>query len=105
MNLAFLRIIVKVKLRAKFYLHSFEWFCLQISKEAKYFSSFAQDVVIKDLHLLLYPFLNSKKKKKEENSHIAIGRVISSHMGPMGIETPCTYTLNIYIWFVNTFYR
>ena len=36
-NLAFLGIIAKVHLPAKFYLHSFEWFCLQISSDAKYF--------------------------------------------------------------------
>ena len=34
-NLAFLGIIVK--LPAKFSLHSFEWFCLQISSDTKYF--------------------------------------------------------------------
>ena len=36
-NLAFMRIIVKVKLSVKFCLHGFEWFCLQISSDAKYF--------------------------------------------------------------------
>ena len=36
-NLAFLGIIVEVKLPAKFYLHSFEWFCLQINKWCKIF--------------------------------------------------------------------
>ena len=35
-NLAFMGIIVKVKLAAKFCLHSFKWFCYQIS-DAKYF--------------------------------------------------------------------
>ena len=38
-NLAFLGIIVKLKLPAKFCLHSFEWFCLKKSSDAKYFSS------------------------------------------------------------------
>ena len=38
-NLAFLGIIVKIKLPAKFCLHSFEWFCLQISSDARYFFS------------------------------------------------------------------
>ena len=36
-NLAFLGIIVKVKLPAKFCMHSFEWFCLQIDCDTKYF--------------------------------------------------------------------
>ena len=36
-NLAFLRIIVNVKLPAKFRLHSFEWFCLQIINDENYF--------------------------------------------------------------------
>ena len=36
-NLAFLVIIVKVKLVAKFCWQRFKWFCLQISSDAKYF--------------------------------------------------------------------
>ena len=36
-NLVFLGIILKVKLLAKFWLYSFEWFCLQIRSDAKYF--------------------------------------------------------------------
>ena len=36
--LAFREIIVKVRLPAKIFLHSFEWFCLQVT-DAKYFSS------------------------------------------------------------------
>ena len=32
----FLRIIVKVKLPAKFCLHSFQWFCVYISSDTKY---------------------------------------------------------------------
>ena len=38
MKLAFLGI--KVKLPAKFCLHSFEWFCLQISSDTKYYFLF-----------------------------------------------------------------
>ena len=30
------------------FLDSFEWFCLQISSDAKYFSSLVQDIVIED---------------------------------------------------------
>ena len=39
-NMAFLGINVKVKLTAKFRLHSFEWFCLWIS-DAEYLSCLA----------------------------------------------------------------
>ena len=45
-NLAFLGKIVKVPV--KFCLHNFEWFCLQISTETKYFSSLVQSIVIGD---------------------------------------------------------
>ena len=38
MNFTFLGITVNVKLPVKFCLHSFEWFCLQISSDAKYVS-------------------------------------------------------------------
>ena len=37
-NLSFLGIIVKVKHPTKFCWHSFEWFCLQISSDANFFS-------------------------------------------------------------------
>ena len=47
-NLPLLWIIVKVKLPVKFCLLSFDWFCLQISCDAKYFSSLVQGIVIKD---------------------------------------------------------
>ena len=30
------------------FLDSFEWFCFQISSDAKYFSSLVQSIVIKD---------------------------------------------------------
>ena len=83
-NFAFLGIIVKVKLSAKFFLHSFEWFCLQISSDTKY------------LVVIVYYFQIRNKKEH----YIIISRVISSHLGPMYIETPYIYTLNIYLrWF------
>ena len=47
-NLTFLGIIGKVKLPAKFCLHSFEWLCLQLSNNAKYFSFLVQGIVIED---------------------------------------------------------
>ena len=43
-NVAFQAIIVKVKLPAKFGLHSFKWFCPQISSDAKYFSYLVQGI-------------------------------------------------------------
>ena len=46
-NLAFGGIIVKHP--AKFCLHGFEWFRLQISSDTKYFSSFVQGIEIKYL--------------------------------------------------------
>ena len=47
-NLAFVGLIIKVKLPAKFCWPSFEWFCLQISCDVKYFSSPVQCIVIED---------------------------------------------------------
>ena len=35
---------------------SFEWFCLQISCDAKYFSSLVQGIVIEDLVVIVYYF-------------------------------------------------
>ena len=75
-NLAFLERMIKVKLRAKFCLHSFEWFCLQISSDAKYFPSLVQGIVI---YFQIW-------KKKEHNS--ISSRILSCHMGPMYIEIP-----------------
>ena len=37
----------KSKLPAKFCSHSFEWFCLQIRRDTKYFSSLVQGILIK----------------------------------------------------------
>ena len=41
---------------------SFEWFCLQISSHAKYFSSLVQGIVIDDKYLLLYTIFESETK-------------------------------------------
>ena len=63
-NLAFLGIILKVKLLAKFCLHSFEWFWLQIS-DAKYFSSHFQALWAK---IYSYSILYSDLKKKKNTT-------------------------------------
>ena len=54
--------IVKVKLPVKFYLYSFEWFCLQLS-DTKCFSSPVQGIGIEDLQLLLFVIFKSETKK------------------------------------------
>ena len=61
---------------------SFEWFCLQISSDAKYFSSLVRGIMIKDLYLYII-FSNLKQKKH----NIIISSVIYNHMGSMYIET------------------
>ena len=63
-------------------------FFLQISSDTKYFSSLIQDIVIEDYTIFKLEI------KKEHN--IIISRVISSHMGPMYIETPNTRLQTVY---------
>ena len=41
-------ISVKVKLPAKFFLHGFEWFCIQMDSDAKYVPSLVQGIDIED---------------------------------------------------------
>ena len=60
---------------------SFEWFCFQVSCDAKYFSSRHCDRGL--IVVIIYYF---QIWNKREHS-IIISRVISSHMGPMFIET------------------
>ena len=84
-NLAFLGIIVKVRLPVKFCLHSFEWFCLQISSEAKYF------FLLSKAWCLLVVILNYFQIWNKKEHSIIISRIISRHMGLMYIETPCIY--------------
>ena len=94
-NLAFLGIIVQVKSSVKFCLHSLEWFCLQISSDAKYFFLSCPRHCDQGL-IVVYSILFSNLKQKKEH----ISRVISSHMCPMYIETPLSLSLcmcDIYI--------
>ena len=63
---------------------SFEWICLQIKSEANNFSSLVQDIVIDDWIVIVVYYFQIWKTKE---NNIFISRVISSHMGPMYIET------------------
>ena len=93
-NLAFLWIINKVKLPAKFCLHSFEWICFQINSDGKYFffscpKNCDQGLIV----VIVYYF------------QIWLSRVISSHMGPMYIETPYIYMcMCLYVYICACFY-
>ena len=62
-NLAFLGIIVQVKLPAKFCLNNFEWFCLLISSVTKSFSSLVQGIVMRNnsFYCILFSNLNQKR--------------------------------------------
>ena len=63
----------------------FQWFCLQISRGAKYFFLSCPRQIDQGLIVVrVYHF--QMWNKKEHN--IIISRVINSHMGPMYIETP-----------------
>ena len=67
---------------------SFEWFCLQISWDAKYFFlSCPKHCDLGFLVVIEYYFQIWNKKE----SNIIISRTISSHMGPMYIDTPYMY--------------
>ena len=59
---------------------SFEWFCLQINNDAKYFflSMWSR---INSCYSILFSNL------KQQKTNIIISRVIRSHMGPIYIET------------------
>ena len=63
----------------------FEWFCLQISSDAKYFFPLLSNTLWSRINSC-YSILFSNLKQIEHN--IIISRVISSHMGPISIETP-----------------
>ena len=47
---------------------SFEWFCLQISIDAKYFSSIVQVILIEDYLLLLFNIFKSEILKKQQKT-------------------------------------
>ena len=83
-------IIVKVKLPAKFCLHSF-WRILSSNKQWwKIFFSFLSKALQSRNNSCYSIQFSNLKQKKEHN--IISSRVISSHMGPMFIETPTIYT-------------
>ena len=65
---------------------SFQWFCLQISSDAKYFFLSCPRHCNQGLIVIVYYF--QIWNKKEPN--IIISKVISSHMGHLYIETPYT---------------
>ena len=64
----------------------FESFCFQIRSDTDYFSSLAQGIVITDSSCNSMLFSNLKEKKVH---YIIISRVITSHIGPMCVETHC----------------
>ena len=84
-NLTFLGIIVKVKLPAKFCLHCFEWFCLQISNAKYVFLSCLRHCNRGLIVVIVYYFQIWNKKE-----HIISSRVINCHMGPVYILS-CVY--------------
>ena len=84
-NLAFMGIIVKVKLPAKFCRHSFKWFSFQRSSDANYiFLSCPRHCDRGLIVVIVYYF--QIWNRKEYN--IIISRVISSHMGPIILTHP-----------------
>ena len=87
---AFLGIIVKVKLPAIFCLHNLEWYCLQISSDAKYFFLSWPRCGDQGLIVVIVYYFQIWNKKEH---NIIISRVISSHMVPMYIETHCIYMI------------
>ena len=74
------------------YFESFEWFCLQINSDTQYFFLSCSRhcdwglIVVIEYYFQIW-------NKKEHN--IIISRVISSHMGPMYIETPYINTFAV----------
>ena len=88
-NFAFLQIIFKVKLPAKFCLHSYEWFSPQISSNTKYF--ILSCPMNRDrAQILVKVYLFKSETKKE---HIIRSRVIRPLMDNRYIETLSLYIL------------
>ena len=54
---------------------SFEWFCLEISCDAKYFSSLVQGIVIEDWLLLKYTILKSETKSHHHHHVVPLARI------------------------------
>ena len=69
---------------------SFEWFCLQIRSDAKYFFLLCPRHCDQGLIVVILYYFQIWNKKE---CYIIIRRVISRHMGPMYSETP-----NIYVY-------
>ena len=67
----------------------FKWFCLQISSDTKYFFLSCPRYCDWRLIVVIVYYFQIWNKKKH---NIISSRVISSHIGPMYIETPCIYT-------------
>ena len=74
---------------------SLEWFCLKISSDSKYFF-LSSPIHCDQVLIVVIEYYFQIWNKKEHN--IIISRVISSHMGPMYIETPSIY---IYIYILS----
>ena len=73
---------------------SFEWFSLQISCDAKYFFLSRPRHGDQELIVVIINYFQIWKKNNKKTKHnIIINRVISSHMGPMYIET--SYILHL----------
>ena len=71
-NLAFLEIIVKVKPPVKFCLHSFEWFCLQIRSDARYFFLSCPKHCDQGLILVIVVIFKSETKKSTALSLLVV---------------------------------
>ena len=63
----------------------FEWFCLQISSDAKYFFLSCPRHCDQGLIVVIVYYFQIWNKNED---NIIISRVMSSHMGPTYIETP-----------------
>ena len=82
-----LGVIVKFNLSVEFFLHSFEWFCLQINSDINYFCVFSNA-----LWLRITVYCSQIWNRKEHN--LLSSRVISSQMGPTYTDTPVELTQN-----------
>ena len=68
------------------FLDNFDWFCLQINSDIKYF--FISCPMHCDQGLIVVIIYYFKIRNKKEHNIIS-SRVIRSHMVPMYTETPC----------------
>ena len=72
--------------RLHLFWDSFQWFCLQISRDTKYFLSCPRHCDQRLIVVIVYYFQIWNK-----NEHIISNRVISSHVGPMFKIQLCYY--------------